>query len=1565
MSKKFFKSVLILLGFCLAISPAAVLAQPDVFNGITYVLLSKELEGINGVYRLNSYATGLPNSSVSIYPIFNLDSFTGKVSGLCANQKSQIYLLSTSGATSDWEQAPVGWLPTGMAFENDSAIYLKIINPSQYGPWINVHKLGKYWNKNINIGGTTYSYAVKFGGPTEVKYLNGSSGTLGTPMWDGVTGIQHPTDSTKWILPSHWGAGAYYAYGTTKNTEFPGEPLDGTIGLNGNTKPTLLYTDADAGHESDKTRFSCVVKRIYKHRTKTLDLWAANDYNPCSAPYKQSAGVLSAKDIKVTEAYGKGCGDNCIPGGTLGENNVLTQMTEVYVFTSTRGNRYGFNPEGKKAGPFSTEADKANAALRVVFNSNPSVSVPYSLTKSDGSFADIITNKGYLESAGITPDQINVLGVSSNFSSANGLDFIYASKADKFIVQDSWWGRGGIAYEYFKETGVIQKLDFVQNDSPTPEVVGVLSGEVEDIGIDGEGYLYVMRNEKTPSDAVMAAKMLDVNNPNSDPNFGKVSTWLRSNNGGDDTDPTPPTVIPDGSEQAGDYKIVTIEQLVQKKIKRYAPATGALGSEENWGELNAGYDLWTRKIEKQSNGSLAWVGSAWSVEPEGERNSLFPGEMSVVNVAKIPEDYNSSPDKPHIIRLSAGAGSPPLNSTTSIAEGETLTLKIEGYKPFINGVRYGLKSIGNVVDPNTGTVIHSDLALNLVPAPDGTYNHDEDNDGVSSGFPSTMFESATKKTDITWTLKWIEGDLTNYTVLEEMDVTSLTTTNENGEINCKFPHPGNFILKANIKYNKFDYSVLATNPNARPSDLSSSVVQTESYEYLVKVYSATLALNQTQSYVSNITLKPLSRKFQNVTSNSTINSDYDIAEDKEMNAIEFSFDAQFVRDANVKSNINSALSTYDGVGVWDYLYYEKLYNEMKNVFANMDYSIPTGSISTTGHVYNYTAGSLNPISSNVNLNIYNPGWKKAGDNQNKHFCGTRMDIPPTSNDLRFIQWSMYLNPIRPPNIASETAPTADSVIPRGTKIAQGNCAESSPIVTMTEIGDRKYRFNIKVPQGRIEKIATPIDPETYALHLEIVYPRVSWNNSDLGDTTTTENRFSSLVPYVEDGVANSKPIHIISKIQATENGANFLANQSFKVTDGETLYASAKDYWNILVRDSDIPKVTDAMSDTIIQTTNDPVDDVEVEFQVSDNNPMADIKDFELAFEKVDEARPCDTSDANKPYTLLGTKISDVTHNPGPNSDTFYKEDSWLKTSTFKQNIAYYGPTGPFTQDGTLANWVGNLNYTAFGEIHDGIGTDSQDISHKFYLADAWNDIYPSAALPEGGVQMFSKAVTRIDNDPPTLEVELVSQIDNRRWVFKLEENEKDLVRVPTTPELLGKCSLTAACYNLQNNSGISSYTANDIEGCAAYPTPIGTALVDTQLVLGDSSIPAFRRSSRLLVNINITDNVNYKALKEATISITDLTDGANSSMLPANANLVSKVSSVDSSGAPNTQLDKPRARFSIDMPMKVVAGTNQVRITLQAKDDQGNERTITIPVRILDNTFNTRVLENKEIRTN
>jgi hypothetical protein len=273
MSNKVMRMVFLGLVLCLLTSANYLYAQPTPFNGVSYVLLSRDFGAYNGVYRLNSYSNGNPMGLVQT-PLFKLNTFTGKVSGLSANQENEVFLLSSEGSSGAWQQAPVGWLPTGMAFEDDSPIYLHVVPPSKYNNMIGVHGSGKYWKPNHTIKNVNYKYTVAVRGPDDVKYLYGagaSDQTLGTPIWDGIKGIPHPTKANHVILPSHWGGVAHYLYGSNNNTQFRGQALDGQTGANGAVKPTYVYGDLTPLEEVRQVILTVLLLPIPDHgKTKLL-----------------------------------------------------------------------------------------------------------------------------------------------------------------------------------------------------------------------------------------------------------------------------------------------------------------------------------------------------------------------------------------------------------------------------------------------------------------------------------------------------------------------------------------------------------------------------------------------------------------------------------------------------------------------------------------------------------------------------------------------------------------------------------------------------------------------------------------------------------------------------------------------------------------------------------------------------------------------------------------------------------------------------------------------------------------------------------------------------------------------------------------------------------------------------------------------------------------------------------------------------------------------------------------------------------------------------------------------
>lgn len=1611
----------IILGLCLMMILCVgniAHAQDLGMNGVAYVLLGNEFD-LHGVYRLNDYT---PDAGVRAnpYKLFNLNSMPGKVSGLSANQHKQVFLLAGPLA-GEWADAEVGWLPTGMRFEDDSPIYLKVMLPndpeggvsgykrSGTPHWSSASSSGSYWKINATINGITYPYSVTFGGPTEVRFLNGVSGTLGTPIWPGTfsatTGLAHPTDPRKVILPSHWAGVAYYAYGTQNHPEFKREALDGTIGLNGNMKPVVLWSAGDAGHQSPNTFFSCIVKRVYKKRTKSLDLYAALDSAPpppTVSPSLQSAGMLSSIDVNVTEAYGKYCGDNCIPGGSIGQNSIMTQLSTVRVVTSTKGARYGFNPQGIRK---TSNVSEINAALRAV-KPGSTVTEALSISTDDAgtTFAPIIVNGGYLASIGVTPANLKTLGASSDFSNPTGLDYLYGSDADKFVVQDSWWGRGGVAYEYYEDTGNIRKLDYMANTIPAVEELGVLSGKIDDIGVDGDGYLYVLRTEKTPIDDEMVNMVVNINNPAAHAQFFEISsTWLRPPPiAGDTSEPTP---IPEGSQLPGDFKEITLKQDVYKTVKRYPQGTGALGTEEDRGRVLAGFDLWTRSIEVKPDGSIGWMHVAWSIEPEGDRDSNFAGELAVVNLAKVPDNIPGS-DKLNIIAIGGvddgGAGTlPNLDYTSntpaqSIKEHQTMNFKIEGYKPYINGVKHDLKPIGNIVNPNTGATVLSNVMLNATPNIAGTYVHDENNDGSPSGFPSSMFESTERQTVVTWKISLVEetdASAANFTVIETFP--NVTGSGEFKSLSFTFPHPGNYLIQADVTYNHFNFN--GVNNTIRPHELTYTSKPVTTTPFIVKVYSENLNLNKSPSYITNIQIKPTVRTRLHSVANSTVSGNgpvpslIDFQEDKPLGGIEITFDAQFVRDANRKDNVGAALATYDGIGAWDYRYYARLYNEIPNYFPGLPYAAPAivddlTNEGTTAHVKNYnSAGNHLEINTKIKADEYNPGRSTVAQPVFENGTAVEGDLRP--KDWSFIQWGLYLQPTGPYNMATPTATLgADGRHPRGILIAKGACNESG--VEKTDLGNRKFSVRIPIDSSKFTQVInTPKDPETFNLHVEIIYPRVSWLSNDLGDGATDERRFSSIVP-LNDGDGN-KPFHILGRMRlmpgnSPEPSNNFLINQGWRDdSTGEEFFVGSKESIGVLARDFTLPKFVEAPGSNetpIIQTTGDPLTEVKVTFGVYDNNPHAEIGTFYSAYEMIKinpvtekPDRMFDSTDSNKKF-CQGPAITDKVVHKGPEDINFFSNDNWEAGASFTAILTEYGPGSQFesvidSNTGKelhpMTNWIGTLNYTVLGSIKDGIGSYPTIIEHQFYHEKACTDLDISVA-DNAKINISNtlvKAVERYDNDPPSIEVELVSQVDNRRWEFKLTEMVNDLCRLPTTVENLGLCKLEATCYNLQTNAVIAPQHANDqIPGCAAYPSDLGQPDVNVLTVL-PAALPEFRRASRLLINVRIFDNTGFRDLKEATIKVVNL-DGGESSLLPANSPSIPLMPWQSINGAPIAGVaDRPRASYAVDMPMKALADQNQVLIEVYTSDQNDNRRKLIIPVKVVESTFETRVLEIKENR--
>ena len=1600
-------------------------------NGIAYVLLSSDF-ATPGVYRLNEYDGSV---SASPWKIFKTNDIS-KASGLAANQRKEVFLFSSTSGTGEFTDAEPGWLPTGVKFDDDSPVYLKAVGPnaqdltdykySSYGS--HVHG-SSYWKTNYSINGTTYKYAVVFGGPAGVRYLNCVSGTSGTPIWDGTfkpesttnsAAIKHPTDSTKIILPSHFGALAYYLYGTKNGVaEYQGKAMDGTNG-----RPLKTYLDGSIygnwyeGITRTTVRnytdpmFTCVVKRVYQKRNNSLDLYTGKDATLTSnhpqptTMTKTTSGVLATVDVKVKEYYGKYCGDDCIPGGLNGGDPIEGALSTVTVVTTTTGNRYGYNPLGKTRG-----ADSTDAALRVVTPTGTTQTISTSTDNNGQSFdSSNITNSSYLSGTGITPISMKTIGVSSNFTSASAKDYIYGSGADHFVVQDNWWGKGGIAYEYYRgddtNPGNVRKLDYVNTSYPTVENLGDLSGKVDAIGIDGNGYFYALRTEEQPSNNAMAGIYVTANE-----NYPSVSGSVSQTNGipaytpsitlsgwkrdttttsGSETSNAGTIDVAEGSQQVGDYKIATLKQAVYKTLKRYPEGSGSLGTEEDRGYLFAGYDTWTNHLKKTSSG-VTWAFSQWQ-EEEGTRVSDIPAELAVVNVAASPIAIEGT--DLHYITITGGTtdtGSAMLTTaggafSQTIGEQDSLTFKVEGYKPYVGGSQRDLKNIGKIQE----VCGDADICLNTIPAEDGSYAHDENHDGLKSGFPSSMFEAgSTYATTVSWQIAQVE-DTTPVSLNAAKRVTDITPVTGSGpykSLTYQFKQPGRYIIQATVTYNYFSNFGTAE----RPSNLQISQRTFTTEPMLISVVANDLKLNQTPSYITNIsmtTTKPSELVHDEDT------ADLTCVEDGKFSGLHIAFDAQFYRESNANSTGN--LDTFDGIGVWDYNYYDKLYTTAKSSISGISV-LGNGTTGST-RAYNKKAGnlsanSLSDVANSYKQDVYNPGKTKsvedAGCSAN---AGTLVNGRPTAKDLSYIQWALYLRPITP-NGEPSTSPTSASYL-----IAKGTCG--SDTVTLTDLSDRKYHISFDVPETDC-KINTPRDPKDYVLDLAIIYPRVTWLNNDLGANMGNGSKlYSSVVPYTAAGGA--APVHIISKIDIT--ASSDIVNVSDSVAGGgESLFNNGGDSVTLCVRDKEKPVFKHNPDEAIpfIETTGEKSGSADFLFQIVDNNPYLATRQIS----KASAARLTTTSAVDAAYLATQDLINNTFVNDDTNKKfyrnsastvcnsvttsneekTFYSDPNWNITLDYKIHLNKLSPdrfapseSGDSITDipekGTLSmeNWVGSLSYSIVGQVYDGIGDNNSKDLHYIYNPKVYRDLGINSGVNVAASINSSDTVylNRLDNDPPSIDVELISQSDNRRWVFKLIEGINDPEGKPASASELKNSTLIVKCLQLKNANNTDEEisvapgpfdTKSNIPGTTAVNRP--SDCNDTVKVTDylPNAVPSIKRAGRILVNVGIFDNCGFQDLQSASIAITDSCSGNKT---PLAETPIDTTASHEMNGSLKADFaTKPRGSFVADMPMKVDASQPQIMITVKAKDLQGNERILQIPVKITESSFETRVLETKENR--
>lgn len=1561
--------------------PAGGQTEPRPTNGVAYVLLPKEIPArMDGVYRLNSYSE--PYGPLALGTrIFDLSfSVATTVNGLAVDQRNKLFLFVCPAVSGDYvEVTQEGWIPPG-AFEPDSPAYIKLIGQPFSADQVSQDITGPMPNRQYEHGTTNYDgdfwdygpypatphypsgWPHTHGAYTKVNYTDPAGNTCNykfnpqapashknLPLWNGpgagAAGIRHPTDPYKVVLPNKWGGISWFAFGTNRSP-YPYQLMDGRDG-----RPEMTQHDFRLKHDNvsggfrrevtyngvnywiplmspywDAQYISAVVKRTYKKRDRNLDLYSYRDVvvPPPAPPYPNrptcdAAGVLSATDLDITESYGKSCGDGCIPGGEMNPQAVGKIESTVQVFTSTTGRRYGFNPFGKTTGPYGAN----DAALRVVHNG-----VTYNLDLN----ATNIRNTSYLSSLGYQPNKITRMGTSSKFSPVpvpvtTAPDFLYGSIADMFVMQDSWWGIGGLGFEYFANDlttptgktfrkGHIYRLNYTASLMPPAEDVGEFPGAVDAIGVDGQGFLYVLTTElECPNEPAWPNPLgtpkgydFDPAWPSgamtSHPDFLGTGKWMRPSSN--------PAAEPDKEAtmplQPGDYLDIFFRQRVYKVARRYTASAGGgylPSTMEERGRVEAGYDTIARTLEFRGGSSFAWKdGLGWRhTKVVEDRVANIKAEFAVVNIAYPPQTFHP----PEVCQYSI-CRDDRTTSRTPIYEGDTVSFKLEGYKPWVNGVRQDYVWCGNF--PELG----GDTFVNMNPP---FIDYDEDGDGHAGGFPSSIFESPSFKTNVEWVVELIDSadpNCDDSKVLRRFESGAPSKNTTYHTYDFRFPQPGNYRVYARVTYNYFRFEDLALTD--RPSDLHRvrkvwGPVTTTKVLYQVQSDPNT----KVDSYISNVTLSNQGY-LQGVGNDSGGGDFYNLPENATPTALSFGFDAQFVRDAN-RDDLARVFETFGGVGVWDY--------------GDPD-----------GHVYNYEG----PNTPNL---VYNPGWNKPGDPDRKADHGTKVVDPLTEKDLKALRWRLFIYPTFN-GAPTSTFPTTGP----GELFAEGDCRNA----TVTQIGPaeyRKFHFEVPIPATSLRPINTPIDPGAYRLRLEIVYPRVKWIEYKTGPDATLA-QYRSIVP-------DDLPVGVVTTVRGSDSGT------AWNLSNGADALFPRGDSWFIRARDTEVGYASMSTDvDPIVQSTGDPVPPVNLTVRMSDNNPNVrfppDAGDMQVRYQFPKYPRHrTDLEDRFKTATRVAAP------GPKPTDRNFYQRDDYVIFATYTALVDEYSK---FDAGQPYENWIGALEFSVEAPMHDGYGPDwpLNEVDMHLFTASATPAEFPRK-IPTNKIGLL-----RYDNDPPSLFVTLISQADNRRWEIQLLEGVRDAVTNPQSEDQLADCQLVIAAYNL-DNALVGSVTL-DVPGSAKAPlnsrekiiideTPagLGSLLDDTVKAL----LPTVRRSGRLQANFRFTDNVDYLDFSRASFEIKEKTGTNLLGGTPPDINLANAYregNNVLNPACPAPNL--PRGRFAADMPMKVDPAQGepsvyQVKIECSATDASGNTRALVIPVRIVDSSFETRVLESRENR--
>ncbi|MBP5469323.1 MAG: hypothetical protein J6Z11_08775, partial [Candidatus Riflebacteria bacterium] len=219
----------------------------------------------------------------------------------------------------------------------------------------------------------------------------------------------------------------------------------------------------------------------------------------------------------------------------------------------------------------------------------------------------------------------------------------------------------------------------------------------------------------------------------------------------------------------------------------------------------------------------------------------------------------------------------------------------------------------------------------------------------------------------------------------------------------------------------------------------------------------------------------------------------------------------------------------------------------------------------------------------------------------------------------------------------------------------------------------------------------------------------------------------------------------------------------------------------------------------------------------------------------------------------------------------------------------------------------------------------------------------------------------------------LISQNDNRKWDFQLIEGVNDRIAFAKTDADLAKCTLNISCQNLAGSNIFTPISIDTVKGSTNVYDPSGYTSPATQennsapdansyIVKTEDyngTVPVFRKSSRLLINVDVFDNCGFKALKSGKITVKDI----KQDVVLSNHDFTDTEKAASHNKAGNIVLfkDNPRVTIAVDLPTVILDDNKQLEVTVYAEDDSKNQRQIVIPIKLSESSFDTRVIEHRE----